>query len=308
MLAGLAHAAPAVDHHQHLFSPAVARLAPRLKPIDAAALVELLDAAGIERAAVLSGAYQFGNPNRPPLEDEYERVKAENDWTAREVARFPDRLVGLCAVNPLKNYALEEIARCAANPHLRAGLKLHFGNSDVVFDDREHVRKLRDVFAAASARGMAIVLHLRPSVNRRRAYGARQARIFLDEILPAAPDVPVQIAHMAGAGGYLDPAIDRALEVFADAIARGDPRTVHLYFDVSGVWFGRFGGKPPILAARIRKLGLERMLFGSDGAVPGNSPAEAWEAFRRLPLTDEEFEVIERNVAPYLRRNGLDAR
>ena len=59
------------DYHQHLFSPEIARRSPSLQPIAAADLVPLLDAAGIERAAVLSLGYQFGNPNRPPVEDEY---------------------------------------------------------------------------------------------------------------------------------------------------------------------------------------------------------------------------------------------
>jgi predicted TIM-barrel fold metal-dependent hydrolase len=56
---------------------------------------------------VLSVAYQFGNPNKPPVEDEYAQVKAENDWTSREVARYPDRLRGFCSINPLKDYAIE---------------------------------------------------------------------------------------------------------------------------------------------------------------------------------------------------------
>src|SRR5687768_14708173 len=44
------------------------------------------------------------------------------------------------------------------------------------------------------------------------------------------------------------------------------------------------------------------VLYGSDAAVGGNlRPREGWAAFRRLPLTDGEFERIARNVAPYLR-------
>jgi hypothetical protein len=37
----------------------------------------------------------------------------------------------------LKDYALEELARCAADPNLRRGLKLHFGNSVVDFHNPE---------------------------------------------------------------------------------------------------------------------------------------------------------------------------
>src|SRR5262245_44613122 len=111
--------APVVDHHQHFFSAAAIGLGrANIEPLDAAALVAYLDDAGIKRAAVLSTAYQFGNPNRPAVEDEYAKVKAENDWTSQQVARYPTRLRGLCGVNPLKDYALDEIARCAQDPGL----------------------------------------------------------------------------------------------------------------------------------------------------------------------------------------------
>jgi hypothetical protein len=46
--------------------------------------------------------------------------------------------------------------------------------------------------------------------------GFAWARAFLDDVLPFAPEVPVQIADLDGAGG--DPAIDEALAVFVDAI------------------------------------------------------------------------------------------
>jgi hypothetical protein len=99
--------APLVDHHQHLFSaPAVALApgAPGIETIDAGHLIALLDAAGIQRAAILSVAYQYANPNRPPVVDEHAKVRAENDWTSAQAARFPDRLRGLCGVNPLEDH------------------------------------------------------------------------------------------------------------------------------------------------------------------------------------------------------------
>jgi predicted TIM-barrel fold metal-dependent hydrolase len=56
------------------------------------------------------------------------------------------------------------------------------------------------------------------------------------------------------------------------------------------------------ITARIRQLGLERVLYGSDTAVnPLAYPQAGWEAFQRLPLTDAEFRVIANNVAPYMR-------
>ena len=162
-----APAQPLVDYHQHLFHPDATGLAPDTGTITASELVAFLDAAGIRRAVVLSVAYQFGNPNRPAVEDEYAKVRAENDWTSEQVARFPDRLRGFCALNPLRDYALRELARCAKDPRLHYGLKLHFGNSDVDLDNSAHVRRLRQVFREANRRRMAIVVHMRSSVTRK---------------------------------------------------------------------------------------------------------------------------------------------
>src|SRR5690349_12607216 len=250
-----AQSAPLIDYHQHLFSPAVVGLSSRFKPFGADELIALLDSAGIHRALVLSLAYQFGNPNKSQVRDEYEHVKSENDWTSQQVSLYPDRLRAFCALNPLKDYALRELSRCAKDPHLRYGLKLHFGNSDIDLDNPRHVEQLQRIFRAANENGMAIAVHMRSSVNQKRPYGARQARIFLEELLAAAPDVPIQIAHLAGAGKYDDPSIDEALGVFVDAIQKRDPRMAHVYFDVSGiVGYGKWADKSSLIAKRIRQL------------------------------------------------------
>ena len=58
-----------------------------------------------------------------------------------------------------------------------------------------------------------------------------------------------------------------------------------------------------LLATRMRQIGVQRILFGSDGATGGNAPPrEAWAAFRKLPLTEAEFRTIAVNVPPYLQK------
>jgi predicted TIM-barrel fold metal-dependent hydrolase len=291
-----------VDHHQHFFSKAVTAFSPTLPVVAADALIPLLDAAGIRRAVIFSQAYQFGNPNRPPVEDEYAKVKAENDWTSQQIARYPARLRGFCGLNPLQEYAVEEVMRCAKDPHVKYGVKMHFGNSDVDVLNAEHVQRLRRVFRTANDHRMAIIVHLRTSVTRKRPYGARYARTFLNDVASVAPDITIQVAHLAGAGGYDDPLVDEALGVFAEAAERRDPRLSRFYFDISGVaGLGNWKERVNVVAARIRQLGVERVLYGSDGAVGENSPQKAIAAFRQLPLTADEFRTIEGNVAPYMR-------
>jgi predicted TIM-barrel fold metal-dependent hydrolase len=304
LLSGSRHSQPpAVDYHQHLLSPSAAALGSLPATFTARDLVPLLDAAGVHRALVLSLAYQYGNPNRPPVPDEYTKVRAENDWTAQQVAQYPGRLRAFCGVDPLKDYALVEIARCAKDPYLHFGLKLHFGNSDVDMDQPQEVAKVRAVFRAADEHDMPIVVHLHSSVTRNRPYGAKEARIFLTEVLPAAPHVPVQIAHLAGSGGYDDPGVDEALSVFIDAIAHHDPRMAHVYFDISGVaGLGHWQEKKDLIAKRIREVGVKRILWGSDGAFGGGlTPEEALRDFEELPLSKEEFRTIDSNLTPYMR-------
>src|SRR5262249_10959165 len=228
---------PIIDYHQHLFSPDAAALVsgkPDSQGINARDLIALLDAAGIQRALVLSMAYTWGKASRAPVANEYEHVKAENDWTAQQVAQYPDRLRAFCSFNPLKPYALEELARCSKGPQLHYGLKLHFGNSDVDLDNPNHVAQVRKVFKAANGYHMPIVVHLHTSIDNKRKYGADEARVFLNELLAAAPEVTVQIGHLAGAGGY-DAATDSALSVFTDAIARHDSRMEKVWFDTTAV-------------------------------------------------------------------------
>jgi uncharacterized protein len=294
---------PAIDYHQHLLSPSAARLGSLPNTFTARDLIALLDAAGVQRALILSLAYQYGNPNKPAVKDEYAKVKAENDWTAQQVAQYPGRLRAFCGVDPLKDYALQEIARCAKDPYLHFGLKLHFGNSDVNMDEPQEVAKVRAVFQAADQHGMPIVVHMHSSVTRHRPYGEKEARIFLNELLPAATHVPVQIAHLAGSGGYDDPGVDEALAVFIDAIAKHDPRMAHVYFDVSGVaGLGQWEDKKNEIAGRIRQVGVERILWGSDGYFGGGmTPEQALRAFEQLPLSRREFQTIYGNLTPYMR-------
>jgi predicted TIM-barrel fold metal-dependent hydrolase len=266
-------------------------------PITADDLIRHLDDAGIERAVVLSVAYWLGSPlGEKPVENEHAKVREANDWTIDQVNRHPDRLFAFCGVNPLRDYAIEELVRCSKVPRVK-GMKLHFGNSGVDVRKPEHVARLRRFFRAANEHRMALAIHL---WTLDRSYGAEHSKIFLEQLLPETPDITVQIAHLAGAGRYVH---DDALEVFANALTAGDPRMKNVWFDLTTVV--SHTDKPETLALvakRLRQIGLERVVFGADTAVASRPPPLlAWAAVRRLPLTDDELRIIANNVAPYLR-------
>jgi uncharacterized protein len=317
---------PAADHHMHLQSARMVSVLLRLReqfkePIEptdrqvlgAAEAMAALDAAGVRRGVVLSGAYLLGTSDIV-VADEQRMVADENAWTAKEAARYPSRLVGFCSVNPLKDYAESEVGHCAS-VGLR-GLKLHFTSSAVDLSNADHVARVRRVLDTANRLRMPLLIHLR---TRAGDYGQLEANVFLDRLLPAAPDVPVVVAHMGGWGGY-DKATDAALSTLAGACAAVPGRCRHLYFDLAFTVLPiRAAGAPrgtalrvladaqrglpdanARLAERMRAIGLDHVLFATDW--PGMTQADTAEAIRgSLPLRPAEIEAVLANTAPFLR-------
>jgi predicted TIM-barrel fold metal-dependent hydrolase len=275
---------------------------PFAQPLTSDQLIRDLDETGIQRAVVLSVAYWFGGPPRPLRAwsgDEYANVRAENDWVAAQVARYPDRLVAFCGVSPLKDYAEREVRRCAGELRMK-GVKLHFRSSGVNVLNPAHLEKVRRVFQAANELGLAIVVH-----TNVRPYGREQAEVFLRELLPAAPNVVVQIAHFWGGNEF----VPAALRVFADAVAAGNPHTKNMYFDLTEIEPAAAITSNPDetmqeIARFIRRIGLKRILYGSDAAATSDAPPTSlrWARLRRtLPLTNKELRIVANNVAPYMR-------
>lgn len=316
---------PAADHHVHIRSAAATDVLLRIQKevgqtvigeeaepaTGADDVVAALDTAGIRQATLLSVAYFFGFPGIE-VADEYTKVRAENDYVARQAARYPDRLTAFCGVDPLAGYALEEIDRCAREPDLE-GLKLHLANSDVDLRDTADVRRLAAVFRRADEGGLPIVVHV---FTRNPDYGYEDADIFIREVLGEAPDVPVQIAHLAGPSGFTA-ATDGASKAFADAIASGSPALGELYFDIAAVVVppSRARGDSTVLRQirrmnraavdRMREIGLDRILFGSDwfGSERDVGSMRAYiEALHSaLPLDEDEVRDLLDDRASYLR-------
>ncbi|HET9334420.1 MAG TPA: amidohydrolase family protein [Gemmatimonadota bacterium] len=273
---------------------------PFSEPITADILIGDLDAVGIERAVVLSVAYWFSSPGDEWPGDEVENVRAENDWVAEQVARYPDRLTAFCSVSPIRPYAVDEIRRCAEELGV-PGLKLHLANSRVNLHDSAHVTQLRRVFEIANELGLAIVVHSRTHRSF-GPYGREEAQVLLERIFPAAPDIPIQIAHLWGGADVSED----ALGVFADAVSSGDPRARNLSFDLTEMdrAIGDSEETWARITERIRQIGLERIFYGSDMRHHPLGPPSTlgWSRLvRALPLTDAELADIADNVAPYLR-------
>src|SRR3982751_2368981 len=286
--------APRVDYHQHLVSPAFAPIA-KLPARDGRALLGELDAAGIEKAVVLSVGYSFAD-ERKNLPDPDGLTAEENDWTSAQVASSGGRLIGFCSANPLRAAALPELERCLGLQGMR-GIKLHFGNAGVTLRDTSHLRRIQEVFGLAQRLRRPVLVHMRARGGAN--YGGEDARLFLSRVVPVAPDIEIVVAHL-GYAGPGSPDADSVMAAFGEAAERNDPHMRNVYFDVAtDVTAETSPANAALVARRIRQVGARHVLYGSDLSPPGGSIRSGWEIFRdKVPLTATELRTIALNELP----------
>lgn len=301
-----------IDHHTHIFSPQVREYLVNnveglssLPPLGLNKLIGVISKDSVAKAAVLSNAYFFSEAGKTKKED-FKKVQSENKRIAKAISKYPDKLVGFFSFNPLSDSAFAVIER-NANRKVFTGIKLHLANSNVDLRKDEHVERLGNIFGKADSLGLGIVIHLR---TQEKSYGRKDAQVFIDSVLSKAPNVPIQIAHMAGWGGY-DPSTDRALNVFVREAQRGNLGD-SVYFDISAVirgvnkeqkkaiqnssWYPENRYKR--LVKQLRKLGTDKVLFGTDW--PEWSPRDYKKDIKEnLSLTKSELKEILTNRAPW---------
>ena len=257
-------------------------------------VIAALDEAGASKGVVLSMAYFFGSPYLASEHYDVSRMtRQENEYVAQQVGRHPDRLVGFFSVDPLVPSAGDEVQYWLTDHRLK-GLKLHFANSGVHLKEPAQVRQIAAVVGLAGAHGLPMVIHLRSA----KVFGADEAEIFIRDILPHAGDSWVQIAHAAGWYGT-DQIMFADLEAFAAHIARDDPATRHVLFDLAAVVTPETTSEEATaLAALMRKIGLSRFVMGSD--YDSFMPKATDELTRqKLPLSNDEWHTVARNCAPW---------
>lgn len=288
------------DHHMHLASVDICErmgeCADRNEPpaVYAADAVAALDEAGVARGVVFSFAYAYGHESLgldPSAVAEWTR--RENEFTAAEVAQFPSRLVGFFSVDPLEESAPEEVRHWRGSRSL-IGLKLHFAASGIDVRNEAHRERVAAVLRAAAAEGLPIVMHVGGGT-----FDDTDAELVIQTLLPAAGQSWVQIAHAGGGYPFEDGRHAGVLGVFADHIALDDPRTRHVLFDLAYVPAPEEDAETAAALVRaMRRIGLERFLFGSDFDVL--TPAAEIAALQRLGLTPGELAALRHNCAPWV--------
>ncbi len=233
---------PVADNHVHIRSQRAAdtwqqihRVNPTLanlgaeQPILARDIILDLNLAGLEQALLVSEAHIFSMLELNPSA-EHSLVMAENDFVAQQVATTPTRLAGLCALDPLADYALEEVQRCAQVLEL-AGVSLHFADSNINLRSNEHLVKLGEFFEFIKVLEYPVLIHL---ATRNPNYGSVDVKLFIDNVLVNAPLIDIQIAHFGGHKKFTVQT-DRAMSEFIAAFADGRLQPSRVQFDLASV-------------------------------------------------------------------------
>jgi predicted TIM-barrel fold metal-dependent hydrolase len=273
----------ALDVHTHIASPFLTDhfTGGGTPAVGAEDLIARLDEANVARAIILSAGY-FGEGGGLP--DDTNMVP-ENDFAAAEVAKYPDRLIGFCGINPRFEGAAAEVDRCLDLPGM-VGVKLHMAGSAVNLTRREDVAGLSAVFDRVDELNAPVLIHVSDELG---GTPDNQRWAALAEILGAHPNVRVTHAHCAG---NID---NRAIETWLRVRGSGyNPETS--FVDVSACL--EFHADAPLaerelMVWRLRKWGIDHVLFGSDYFVLfGETPKEALETLIKYPFTQAELDTI----------------
>jgi len=252
-----------------------------------------LDEARVAKGVILSGAYLYGLSSlhlKPG--DLAVKTRKENEFTAAQVAQYPERLVGFLSVDPLADSAVNELRHWHGSKQL-VGLKLHFFASAVDIRNARQRAQVANVINVAAAAGLPMVIHVGGG-----NFNAADAELFIRDILPSAGSSWIQIAHAGGGLPQRDGNSAEVLRAFADHIVRDDPLTRHVLFDLSYLPLpNETAQSTAALTEQIRRIGIQRFLFGSD--FNERTPLEQIKEIDKLGLSRDEWQILQQNCAPW---------
>ncbi len=243
--------------------------------------LELLAESGIEAAVMVNmtpvaemrdALVSRGHTDEEASDKAIARLRRRNVWTC-ELAQEHPRLIPYISVDPSmgeEGVVAELTARLAQGAR---GIKLHPANQRYAPGDR----RLWPLYEEAQRLELPVISHCGLSFDKKLPQYASPTAFR--EVLEQFPGLTVVLAHLGY--GFLEESFEMA------------ERFPNLLFDCSYAVEGSLD--PPTIsdedvAAMFRRVGVDRVLFGSDW--PWGHPLRDADRIRRLPLTEEEKQLI----------------
>lgn len=204
------------------------------------------------------------------------RVARRNQWSCDMAAAHPDRLTAFVGIDPVQppEVMSAEMEACATRG--ARGVKLHTVVQRVGPSDR----RLYPAYEVLQQRGMALLAHAGPfelgGAAERSDIGRPNA---FTGVAHDFPRLTIVLAHCGGKPFYHE----------AAELAAAHP---NVHFDCTGQvhGFDRGARSDDEIAAMLRSVGIDRVMFGSDWAFL--DPEPDIRRIGRLPLSDAEKRMV----------------
>jgi predicted TIM-barrel fold metal-dependent hydrolase len=195
-----------------------------------------------------------------------------NDYVLEAVARYPQRLIGLCCLDPFSRDAVTEALRCLEGGLAGIG-ELAFYQSGI---DDEALEKLAPLMQICRDKDLPVLIHTNEPVGHMYPGKTPHTLKQIYALIKKFPENAIVLAHWGGG-------------IFFFALLKKDVKESlgNVYFDTAA---SPFLYAPEIYRYAKDIVGLDKILFGSD--FPLIKPARYFRELDMSGLSKAEIESI----------------
>ena len=233
----------------------------KAKLITAEELITAMDEYQIDKSVILNLGWTS-----------HELCVETNDYILEAIARYPQRLIGFCAIQPLAaDKAIKELERCAQNGAKGIGEM----RPDVQGFDLKDNEVMKPLVEAIMQHDLIFLTHASEPVGHEYFGKGTVTAEFIYPLILNFPDLKLVCAHWGGGLPFyaLMPEVEKALK--------------NVYFDTAAT---PFLYKPQIFRHVADIIGSDKILFGSD--YPLLSPRRIVDQIESLKLSQEDKDNI----------------
>ena len=234
---------------------------PKSKLVGAKSIVESMNEHGIDKSVVFGFPWQNS-----------EIFCEHNDYIMSSVARYPERLVGLCCFDPFSKEAVAEVKRCIDGGISGVG-ELAFYQSEI---DDTVLDQLTPIMGICQNENLPILIHTNEPVGHMYPGKAPNTLRQIYNLIKRFQDNRIVLAHWGGGIFFFNLLKKEVKETFQN-----------VYFDTAA---SPFLYDPAIYTYAIDIIGLDKILFGSD--FPLLKPVRYFEEMGKAGISKDQIESI----------------
>ena len=266
-----------IDFHTHIFPKAIREnkekyfpsesafkllySSPGSKLAGASEIVASMDEHGVDMSVV------FGIPWKSS-----KTFIKHNDYIMDAVARYPQRLIGLCCIDPFSRQAVKETARCLDGGLSGVGELAFYqsGIGDTTLD------KLTPLMEICHDKDLPVLIHTNEPVGHTYPGKTPNTLRQIYNLVNRFPENRIVLAHWGGGIFFFNLLKKEVKESLKN-----------VYFDTAA---SPFLYDPSIYQVAIQTIGPNKILFGSD--FPLLKPAKYFKELEKAGLSKDHIESI----------------